>query len=74
MLGKILKFMVGLFMACLVIGISFQYYISQPIEPQQLVCYKGRLLAQVGDVGAVYTKIKGLTCDIQKGMLIIEEQ
>jgi len=51
-----------------------QYYISQPLEHSQLVCHKGRLLAQVAGEGTVYTRVKKFSCDYEKGMLIIEEK
>jgi len=74
MIKTILSYILFLFMLLLIIGIGIQYYISRDVESKELVCHKGRLLTRVGDDGAVYTKVKGLTCDIQKGMLIIEEQ
>jgi hypothetical protein len=46
----------------------------QSFEPESLVCHKGRLLAQVEGEGTVYTRMRGFTCDYEKGMLIIEEQ
>jgi hypothetical protein len=74
MLRKIMNYMIGFIMLFLVCGIIAQYYISQPTEPEELICHKGRLLARVGDDGTVYTKVKEFTCDYQKGMLIIEEE
>ena len=74
MLRKILIYMVGFIMLFLVVGICMQYYISQPLEHSQLVCHKGRLLAQVAGEGTVYTRIKEFSCDYEKGMLIIEEK
>ena len=74
MVSKIFSFVVLLLILFLVIGIGIQYYITQPIEPDSLVCHKGKLLAQVEGEGAVYTRIKKFSCDYEKGMLIIEEQ
>lgn len=74
MVSKILKYLIPLVMIFLIIGIVLQYMASIPIEPQSLVCHKGRLLAQVGDEGTVYTRVKQFTCDYERGMLIIEER
>ncbi len=53
------------------IGISLQDYISR-YEPELFVCHKGKLLMQIE--GTMYTKAKGVTCEFEKGMLILEEQ
>jgi hypothetical protein len=74
MLKKIMNYLVLCVMLILIIGISFQYYISTDKEPELLVCHKNRLLSRVGDFEAVYTRIKGLSCEYDKGMLIIEER
>jgi len=74
MVSKILSFFVLLIVLFLLVGIGIQYYITQPTEPDSLVCHKGKLLAQVEGEGTVYTRIKKFSCDYEKGMLIIEEQ
>lgn len=68
---KILSFVVSIIAILLIIGISLQYYISN-YEPEQFVCHKGKLLMQIE--GTMYTKAKGVSCEFEKGMLIIEEQ
>lgn len=74
MLSKILKILVPILMLLLTVGIVIQYYISRPVVSDELVCYKSRLLVRVGDDGTVYTRVKGLACEYEKGLLIIEEQ
>jgi hypothetical protein len=74
MLMKIMKFVVPCVMLLLIIGISLQYYVTMKLEPDALVCHKGKLLSQVNVEGKVYTKVKDFSCDYEKGMLIIEEQ
>ena len=71
---KLIIFIVILIFGVLLTGIGLQYYISQPVVLDKLICHKGKLLAQVEGEGAVYTKVKGFTCDYEKGMLIIEEK
>jgi hypothetical protein len=61
-------------MILLIIGISLRYYASQPQEPKRLMCHKNRLLALLDGEGAVYTRIKNITCEYNNGMLVIEEQ
>jgi len=74
MVSKILSYLVFTIMIFLIVGILFQYYVSQPKEPNRLMCHKNRLLALVDEEGTVYTRIKNITCEYSNGMLIIEEQ
>ena len=61
-------------MIILIIGIVLQYYVSINIEPESIICHKGKLLLQLEEGEAIYTRAKGVTCDFEKGMLIVEEQ
>ena len=72
MVSKIMRYLIPMIMILLIIGIVLQYYVSINLEPQQFVCHKGKLLMQIE--GTIYTKAKGVSCDYEKGMLIIEEQ
>ena len=74
MLMKIMKYLVSCVMLFLIIGVSLQYYIATEIEPEKLVCHKGKLLSLVDSEGPVYTRKKGVDCEYEKGMLIIEER
>jgi len=74
MVSKILKFMVGFIIIFLLFGIVVQYYACQPVESKELLCHKGKLLQRIGEDGNVYTKVKGLSCEYEKSMLIIEEK
>jgi len=74
MLSKILSYVLGFAMILIVIGIGLYYYTSRPIEPKELMCYKNKLLHRIGDDGTVYLKVKGIFCEVEKGMIIIEEQ
>jgi len=68
---KILSFVVCIIAILLIIGILLQYYISN-YEPEQFICHKGKLLMQIEST--MYTKAKGVTCEFEKNMLILEEQ
>ena len=74
MLSKILRFFVGFIILFLIFGIAVQYYVYQPVKPKELVCHKGKLLHRIGDGETVYLKVKGISCEYEKGTLIIEEQ
>jgi hypothetical protein len=50
------------------------YYINIEQEPEEMICYKGKLLLQLEESGAIYTRAKGVTCEYENGILIIEEQ
>ena len=71
---KIISIVVFIIIMILCIVIGLQYYVNKPIAPKDLVCHKGKLLHKL-DVGeTVYLKVKGISCEFEKGMLIIEEQ
>ena len=74
MIVKSIKYITILFVIFLIIVLLLNYYILQPIEYKELVCHKGSLLQKIGEDGNVYTRVKGLSCEYDKGMLIIEEQ
>jgi CHASE3 domain sensor protein len=74
MLSKIWSYFVALVILLLIIGIALQYYISKPIETKELICHKNRLLHKIDDGESVYIRIKGISCEFEKGMIIIEEQ
>ena len=61
-------------MILLIIGIVLQYYVSINIQPDNMVCHKGKLLMQLQEGEAIYTRAKGVVCEFEKGMLIVEEQ
>ena len=74
MLSKIWSYFVALVILLLIVGIALQYYISKPIETKELICHKNRLLHKIDDGESVYIRIKGIFCEFEKGMIIIEEQ
>ena len=73
MISKIMRYLIPMIMIVLVIGIVLQYYVSMNLEPEHMVCHKGKLLMQLQEGEAVYTRAKGVVCEFEKGMLIIEE-
>ena len=50
------------------------YYINIEQETEEMICYKGKLLLQLEEGEAIYTRAKGVTCEYENGILIIEEQ
>ena len=74
MLSKIWSYFVALVILLLIVGIALQYYISKPTETKELICHKNRLLHKIDDGESVYIRIKGISCEFEKGMIIIEEQ
>lgn len=74
MVSKIWSYFMALVILFLLIGIGLQYYISKPIESKELICHKGKLLHKLDGGEDVYVKIKRISCEFEKGMLIIEEQ
>ena len=74
MVSKIMRYLIPMIMIILTIGIVLQYYVSINLQPESMICHKGKLLMQLQEGESVYTKAKGVSCDFEKGMLIIEEQ
>ncbi len=74
MVSKILSYVVALIILFLIFGIGLYYYASEPIESKEVLCHKGKLIHRLGDDGTVYMKVKGVSCEFDKGMIIIEEQ
>ena len=70
---KILTWMITIFSIVLVCGIVLNYYIQKQ-EPENIVCHKGKLLIQMAEGAAIYTRVRGLSCEYEKGRLIIEER
>ncbi|MGA1000071.1 MAG: hypothetical protein ACO3SG_01560 [Methylophilaceae bacterium] len=68
-----MKHLVALTMLFLVFGIVVQHLVSQPEDPKKLVCNEGKLLSQVTGQGSVYTRVNGLSCAYEKGILIISD-
>jgi hypothetical protein len=71
---KIIIYVILIFALLVAIGISLNYYINRNIEPEELRCYKGKLLIRIEENNHVYSKVNNISCDYDKGMLIIEEQ
>jgi len=73
MVKTVLKHLVALTMLFLVFGIVVQHLVTQPEDPKKLVCNEGKLLSQVTGQGSVYTRVNGLSCAYEKGILIISD-
>jgi preprotein translocase subunit YajC len=73
MVSKIMKYLIPMIMILLIIGIVLQYYISINTQPDSMICHKGKLLMQLQEGEAIYTRATGVVCEFEKGMLIIEE-
>ena len=52
-------------------GIYIQHNVSKPSPPKKLLCNEGNLLSQIDGKGSVYTRVGGLSCNYDKGTLII---
>ena len=73
MISKIMRYLIPMIIILIIIGIVLQYYVSINLEPEQVICHKGKLLMQLQEGEAIYTRAKGVVCEFEKGMLIIEE-
>ena len=74
MVRKTMRYLIVLAILLLAICIALYYYVSQPTESKEVLCHKGNLIHRLGDDGTVYMKVKGVSCEFDKGMIIIEEQ
>lgn len=71
MIQKILKIIVPIIFIVISIGIGLQYYITTKLTPEDLICHKGALLAQLSDSEPIYTKVKDIHCEIIAGRLVL---
>ena len=55
-------------------GILIQHLVSKPNPPKKLLCNDGNLLSQIDGKGSVYTRVGGLSCNYEKGNLIISDK
>jgi len=74
MLSKCIK----IFVLCLFIFLAFGIYVHYDLikeQPKpQYMCHKGKLIHKLDDGETVYLKVKNVSCEFEKGMIIIEEQ
>lgn len=71
MIQKILKYLVPAIIIFLLFGVTTQYYISMKLAPEDLICHKGKLLAQLESETPVYTKIKDIECEVIGGRMVL---
>ena len=74
MLKKIMSFLFFMFVMILVIGVTLQYYITIGFKPEDMKCFNGKLGQLISKDNNAYVRVKGLTCEYDDGMLIIEEK
>lgn len=74
MVKKIITILAYIFVVILLFGIYINWYISEPREYDDKICIKNKLLTKWEDDEApVYTRIKGLRCEMEGDILIIED-
>ena len=74
MTKDVLKYLVMPIMSFLLFGIFIQHHVSKPNPPKKLLCNEGNLLSQIDGKGSVYTRVGGLSCNYDKGTLIISDK
>jgi len=74
MTKDVLKYLVIPIMSFLMFGIFIQHHVSKPNPPKKLLCNEGNLLSQIDGTGSVYTRVSGLSCNYDKGTLIISDK
>jgi len=71
---KILVVVTSIIIMLLFLCLFVNFYVNKQEDLKYLMCHKGRVLHKI-DVGeTVYLKIKGISCEFEKGMIIIEDQ
>ena len=69
-----LKYLVIPIMSFLMFGIFIQHHVSKSNQPKKLLCNEGNLLSQIDGKGSVYTRVSGLSCNYDRGTLIISHK
>lgn len=74
MLKKIITIFGIFVVSCFVMGTIINWYIERPIKYDGKICHKNKLLTQWEDEpDNIYTQIKGFRCEVDNGILIVEE-
>ena len=55
-------------------GIAVHAKLSKPLVPENLLCFNGKLLSQVEGDGTVYMRLSNLSCEYNKGSLVISDK
>ena len=74
MMNTTLKLLIASIMFFLIFGIFVQYLFSKPQDIKKLICNEGRLLSQITEESTVYSKVNGLSCTFEKGILVINDK
>lgn len=74
LLRKIISFILMTIILLTAISVAVRYYFhSQPVTHDNKICYKNKLLTKWEDESSIYTRMKGVRCEVDDGILIVEE-
>ena len=74
MLNTIFLNLVILIMLFLSFGVAVHAKLSKPVPPENLLCFKGKLLSQVEGGGTVYTQLSEFSCNYDNDSLVISNK
>lgn len=70
---RLLKLLIPLTIMVICASVGINYYISQPKDFPDEMCWKNKYLVRLGDEGSVYTRMKEFACDVDGDIIILEE-
>lgn len=74
MVNKIIKYVLIIVSLFLIVIAYINYKINIPKVYDDMICVRGKLLVKwEEDKAPIYTRSKGLTCEYEKDILIIDE-
>lgn len=74
MVNKIMKYLLLILIMFLAIIAFINYKVNAPKVYDDIICVRGKLLVKwEEDTAPIYTRSKGLTCEYEKDILIIDE-
>jgi hypothetical protein len=74
LLRKIISFILVTIVFFIAFGIAVRYYLeSKPVTYDNKICYKNKLLTKWEEESSIYTRMKGVRCEVDGDILIVEE-
>ena len=74
LLRKIISYIlvsIVFFIAC---GIAVRYYLdNKPVTHDNKICYKNKLLTKWEEESSIYTRMRGVRCEVDGGLIIVED-
>lgn len=74
LLRKIISYILVSIVFFIAFGIAVRYYLdSKPVTYDNKICYKNKLLTKWEEESSIYTRMRGVRCEVDGGLIIVED-